>query len=177
MDSLLKRKMLATALAVSLLAACGGAGNGGVSSATPAFPASRLPVDPAASGANLSGQYKGTFTDGIYGKGKAIANYSQYQGALGGVISVTYANSTTTMVVAFAPSAETFNGNLIALQGSAYCTLSAQSTYNSKKHTLSGTYTAVQGCASDKGSFTLKQQCYYKGTGSDVWRDAGPKGC
>lgn len=176
METLVTRKTLGTALAVSLLTACGGAGSG-VPSATSAMARSAGRVASDASHGNLSGQYKGTFTDSIDGTGKAVANYSQYQSAVGGMTSIKYKTGAMTLAVVFTANAESVSGNSIALEGSTYCTLSTESTYNSKKHILSGTYSAVQGCGTESGSFTLKQKCYYQGTGSDIRRETGLKSC
>jgi hypothetical protein len=174
MECFRTRKALGITVALALLTACAGTGNSGVLGATPASQASAVGVDPDAAAANLSGMYKGTFTDGAYGKGKATAYYSQYHTALGGLLSVKYANATATLSVALSPSGKAVNGNSVAIEGSLYCTFSVQSTYDSKSHSMSGKYSAVQGCGSDKGSFTLKQECYYKGTGKDVRRAGGP---
>jgi hypothetical protein len=174
MGSFRRCKALGIAVALPLLTACASTGSSGMLSATPASQASVVRVDPDAAAANLSGMYKGTFTDGAYGKGKATAYYSQYHSAVGGLLSVKYANATATLSVALSPSGKTVNGNSVAIEGSLYCTFSVQSTYDSKNHSMNGKYSAVQGCGSDKGSFTLKQECYYKGTGNDVRRAGGP---
>jgi hypothetical protein len=174
MESLLKSKTLGIALAGALLTACSGAGGNDVPSATSVTQGSALRVAPDTSPAVLSGHYKGTFTDGAYGKGKATATYSQYQNAVGGTLSIKYANATAALSVALTANGKSIDGNSVAIDGSLYCTFSVQSTYTARNHTMSGTYSAVQGCTGDGGTFTLKQQCYYQGTGSDVRRDAGP---
>lgn len=169
------RKSLGCALALTLLAACGG-GGANVPDAASASLGSQHGVDNAAS-SKLSGEYTGKFTDGAYGAGKAKASYSQSQSSVGGILTVKYAHSTVALSVALVASGSSVNGTTVAGTGSLYCTFATKSTYDAKTRIMSGSYSAVYGCSGDGGTFTLKQQCYYKGAANDVLPANGPKPC
>jgi hypothetical protein len=168
-------KSLSAALALALLAACGGA-SAGVPNAASASLGSQHRIDNARS-LRLSGQYAGTFTDGAYGSGKAKASYSQSQTSVGGILTVKYAATTVALSVALVANGSSVNGTTVAGTGSLYCTFATTSTYNAKTRVMSGSYSAVYGCSGDGGTFTLKQQCYYRGATEDVLPASGPKPC
>lgn len=168
------RKYLGAAVGLALLAGCGG-GSSGVPNASTSLDAQHR-IDEAAS-SKLSGQYSGKFTDGAYGSGKAKASYSQSQNSVGGVLTVKYAQTTVSLSVALVASGSSVNGTTVAGTGSLYCTFATTSTYNPKTRVMSGSYSAVYGCSGDGGTFTLKQQCYYRGAKDDVLPATGPKPC
>lgn len=178
MERSLTRKILGTAIAFGLLTACSGASNGSVPSAASATQnaASRITND--AKPLNLSGQWKGKFQDIAYGSGKATASYAQSGTAVGGVLTIKYANSTVSASVVQVAGTSGVTGETVAGTGSLYCTFSTTGTYDPKTYTLSGNYMAVYGCTGETGTFTLKHQCFYKNGGTDDARpDLGPKGC
>ncbi|MBV9332434.1 MAG: hypothetical protein JO146_00350 [Candidatus Eremiobacteraeota bacterium] len=169
------RKPVGTTLGIALLAACSGTGTG-VPAASSASLGAQHRIDGAAS-SRLSGDYVGKFTDGAYGAGKATASYSQSQSSVGGILTVKYAKSTVALSVALVAQGSSVNGTTVAGTGSLYCTFSTTSTYDSKTHVMSGSYSAVYGCTGDGGTFTLKQKCYYKGANETVLPANGPKPC
>jgi hypothetical protein len=173
------RKALGAMVSTLLvLSGCSSNGNdSGVPSAAPiSQPMSRFGGENAA--APLSGQYKGTFTDNAYGTGKAKASYAAYKNGVGGTITVKYANATATADVGLVADGGSVDGTTVALSGSLYCTFSTTGTYSAKTRTLSGSYTAVYGCTGESGTFSLKHQCYYSGSGSADARPAfGVKSC
>lgn len=168
-------KFLNAALALALLAACGGR-DAAVPNAAPASLGRQNGVGNAHA-SRLSGEYVGKFNDGAYGAGKAKASYSQSQSSVGGVLTVKYAHSTIALSVALVADGSSVNGTSVAGTGSLYCTFSTTSTYDAKTHVMSGTYSAVYGCSGDGGTFTLKQKCYYRGATDDALPAVGPKPC
>lgn len=176
MESLLTGKTIAVAAALAFLAGCGS--SGGVPSAASGVAGSAGHIGSNAASSNFSGQYTGKFKDIAYGTGKATASYAQAQNGLGGVLTIKYAHTTIAASVALIANSSGVNGTSVAGTGSLYCTISTNGTYDPKTHTLSGTYKAVYGCKGDSGTFSLKHECYYKGTGTeDVRPEAGPKPC
>jgi len=169
------RRHLGGAVGLALIAGCGG-GSAGVPNAASASLRPQQRIDSAAS-SKLSGQYSGKFTDGAYGSGKAKASYSQSQNSVGGILTVKYAQTTVSLSVALVASGSSVNGTTVAGTGSLYCTFATTSTYDPKTHVMSGSYSAVYGCSGDGGTFTLKQQCYYRGANDDVLPATGPKPC
>jgi len=168
-------RSLSAALALGVLAACGG-GGASVPNAASASIGLQHRIDNAAT-SKLSGEYSGKFTDGAYGAGKAKASYSQSQSSVGGILTVKYPASTVTLSVALVANGSSVDGTSVAGNGSLYCTFATTSTYNPKTHVMSGSYSAVYGCSGDGGTFTLKQHCYYRGATDDVQPASGPKPC
>ena len=128
----------------------------------------------------LSGQWAGTFIDIAYGTGTAKASYSAYQSGVGGVLAVNYKSHKVKVKasVALVANGSAVDGTTVVPAAGSYCTLSTTSTYDPKTKIMSGSYNAVYGCTGDSGTFTLKHQCYYKGSGSeDVRPEFGPKPC
>lgn len=169
------RNYLGAAVGLALITACGG-GSAGVPSAASASLGQQHRINDAAS-SKLSGEYVGKFTDGAYGSGKAKASYSQSQSSVGGILTVKYPATTVSLSVALVADGSSVNGTSVAGNGSLYCTFATTSTYNPKTRVMSGSYTAVYGCSGDGGTFTLKQQCYYRGAKDDVRSATGPKPC
>jgi hypothetical protein len=178
MNQLLLKTAAVAAIPLLALTACGG-GGAGLPGAAAAFQGSASQIKVSAGKRyNLSGQYVGKFMDIAYGTGKAKASYTQYQNVVGGTLTIKYANSTVTSAVALTASGSTTNGTTIAAHSSFYCAFSTTGKYDPKTGVVSGSYQAVRGCTGDSGTFTLKQQCYYKYKGSEDIRPAiGPRGC
>jgi hypothetical protein len=177
MNQLLLKTGATAAIASLALSACAGNGTSVPSAATLQAPAGQVKVA-SAKHYNLSGQYVGKFMDIAYGTGKAKASYTQYQNAVGGILTIKYANSTATTSVALSVNGSSTNGTTIAETEGFYCAFSTKSTYDPKTGVMSGSYQAVHGCTGDGGTFTLKQQCYYKYKGSeDIRPEIGPRGC
>ena len=165
------------AIALLGLTACGGSG-GAMPGAGSSLPRAASQIKDAAKHYNLSGQYVGKFVDVAYGTGKAKASYTQYQNAVGGILTIKYANSTVSTSVALAVNGSSADGTTLAATGSFYCAFSTTGTYDPATHVMSATYQAVRGCTGDGGTFSLKQQCFYKYKGSeDIRPENGPRGC
>jgi hypothetical protein len=176
MRSSFSRTSAVTAICLLILTACAGGTNGVPSTAQGQGGSSRIAGDARSN--NLSGQYVGKFTDIAYGVGKAKASYAQYKDGVGGVLTIKYASSMVSASVALVAAGSTVDGTTVAGSGSLYCTFSTTSTYDSKTHTMSGSYAAVHGCAGDSGTFYLRQKCFYKGGGAvDVRPESTPRSC
>lgn len=167
---------LASALSLFALSACGGVSNGVPSGASALQSAAT--VSHAAGTVNLGGEYAGPFNDNAYGKGKGSAFYAQQGVSTGGVLSINYGSTTVTASVSQVVSGSTVTGTTVGGTGSLYCSFSTKATWDAKKHALKGSYMAVYGCSGEQGTFTLKQQCYFKGQGSeDIRPDGGGHPC
>lgn len=176
MESLLTRRAVGTAIALTVLTACAGAAGGvpvaGVSTQGAAI-RDRGPAYP-----NLSGEYSGPFVDNVYGKGKGSAIYSQYQSAFGGQLTIKYKTQAVAASVSQTYSGGTVNGSTAGGAGSIYCTFSTAANYDTSTHILSGSFTAAHGCAGESGTFSLKHLCTFKGTThEDIRPDNGPHPC
>jgi hypothetical protein len=133
----------------------------------------------AASGPNLSGEYSGTVKDTYYGKGTATAFYAQYANAVGGVFTLKFKKATIYLSAVQTVSGTKVDGSTEGGSGSAYCTSSTSARYNPKTGIVSGSYTTVYGCVTgEKGTFSVKQQCYFKGSGgTDIRPETVVKPC
>lgn len=177
MNQLLLKTAAAAAIPLLALTDCG-VGSAGMPSAS-ALQGPAGQVKPAAAKHyNLSGQYVGKFMDVAYGTGKAKASYTQYQNAVGGILTIKYSNSTLATSVVLSANGSSTNGTTVALASGFYCAFSTTGTYDPKTGVMSGSYQAVTGCTGDGGTFKLKQQCYYKYKGSeDIRPEFGLRGC
>jgi hypothetical protein len=177
MNQLLVKTAAVAAIPLLALTDCGG-GTAGMPSAA-ALQGSAGQLQPAAAKHyNLSGQYVGKFMDVGYGTGKAKASYTQYQNAVGGILTIKYSNATITTSVALNANGSSANGTTVALASGFYCSFSTTGTYDPKTGVMSGSYQAIHGCTGDGGTFTLKQKCYYKYKGSeDIHPEFGVKSC
>ena len=178
MNQLLLKTAAVAAIPLLALTGCGG-GSAGMPSAAVALQGSASQVRPAAAKHyNLSGQYVGKFMDTAYGTGKAKASYTQYENAVGGILTIKYSNSTLTTSVALNANGSSTNGTTVALASGLYCAFSTTGTYDPKTGVMSGSYQAIHGCTGDGGTFTLKQQCFFKYKGSeDIRPEIGPRAC
>ena len=178
MNQLLLKTAAVAAIPLLALTDCGG-GSAGMPSAAAALQGPASQVRPAAAKQyNLSGQYVGKFMDTAYGTGKAKASYTQYQNAVGGILTIKYSNSTLTTSVVLNANGSSTNGTTVALASGFYCAFSTTGTYDPKTGVMSGSYQAVHGCTGDGGKFTLKQQCFFKYKGSkDIRPEIGPRAC
>ncbi|MGA8576813.1 MAG: hypothetical protein WB609_14155 [Candidatus Cybelea sp.] len=175
MSSLVVRKAAGMATGLLLLAACGG---GGVPSAASSVPGGAAPLQHRAPSPNFSGEYAGPFHDNVYGKGKGSAFYAEQGASTGGVLTIAYPSMTLTASVSQVANGSTVNGTTVGGAGSLYCSFSTTATYDSAKHDLKGTFTAVYGCTGEHGSFKLHQKCFFKGQGSgDIRPENGPHPC
>lgn len=129
-----------------------------------------------ASGTNLSGVYSGPADDNVWGKGTGTMFYAQSGNAIGGAFTLKLKKNTLYLNGVQTVSGTTVHGSNVSGSQSAYCTTSTSAKYDAKTRVLSGSYTAVYGCAypHEKGTFSLKQQCYFKGSGNaDIRPEAG----
>lgn len=178
MNQLLLKTAVAVAIPLLALTACGG-GSAGMLSNDAALQESASQVKVArAKPYNLSGEYTGKFIDTAYGTGKAKASYTQYQNAVGGILTIKYSGSTLATSVALNVNGSSTNGTTVAIASGSYCAFSTTGTYDPKTGVMSGSYQAIHGCTGDGGTFTLKQQCFFKYKGSeDIRPQVGPRGC
>ena len=155
-------RSLAAGLALALTAC-----NGSTSTTTPATPTPAL--------ANVAGQYHGKVSDSVFGAGKAFGDFSQTGASVGGRLRMTYASQTIVNSVAMVLSrANALSGTAIATIGAAACTFSVSGTYDAATFVLAGNYTAVSGCSSENGTFSLKEACFYRQSAvPSPQRDAG----
>jgi hypothetical protein len=128
-----------------------------------------------ASQKRLSGQYSGSVSDSTLGSGgAAIADFvGDGRGGLGGYFVFTFGStnySNPTIAAGRDGRAPTWGAGSVELFGafestiaSASCRFSYAASYSPSGHRLTGSYVAVNGCSGETGSFTLTQECYYKG--------------
>jgi hypothetical protein len=142
---------------IALLAwtACGGAGS--TPAKQTATQAATVQVRDDAALRNVSGQYAGTIKDSANGKGKATLDLAQYRNATGGTMTVNYGTNSGTASGAFFVSGNALRGTEV----SSACVFAESAQYDPSTHSLSGSYRALHGCEAEKGTFTLKQHCYY----------------
>ena len=134
----------------------------------------------------VAGEFKGTVTDSVLGKGKAAFQLSQLVGGQGGgSMQLTFAKGTTKISSAVAldtSSMKKIDGNAVALlTGTPPCTLAILAKFDRATFTLTGSYKAFNNCApGQKGTFSAKEQCYYvvaKPIADGVRPRAVPKSC
>jgi hypothetical protein len=156
----------AFALTVSIaLTACGGGNTVGAAAPAQAGAAFRGIGD--AKTPNVSGEYAGTIKDSQNGKGRLTASLAQYTDAVGGSLTATTGTGSITSSEALTLSnADELTGSGAGTVGSAVCVYSVQGKYDAARHHLSGSYTAVNGCSGQSGTFTMKQKCYYAPNGT-----------
>lgn len=176
MRNRIARHVTAMAVIVALTDAC--AGNAGVPSGAASFQAQSAFIDDGAKPTNLSGQYAGTVKDSVDGSGKAKASVAQYKSALGGSESIAYALGSMKASLVSSVDVKALNGTTVVVSKGVVCSFSTTATYATKTRLLTGSYHAVSGCTGEKGTFRLKHQCVYKGTGdASVVPETGIHGC
>ncbi len=157
---------LTLAMAVAL-AACGSGGAG-----APAVGTGQSSTAARASGdattRNYSGEYAGNVKDSVYKKGTIAASFAQYQTAVGGSMTQMEESHSSAMSASFEVSGTAFTGTAAATLGSTVCVFTIGGTYDTAKHTLHGSYQSANGCSTESGTFTMKQQCYYAKPGADA---------
>jgi hypothetical protein len=114
----------------------------------------------------VAGEFKGTVTDNVLGKGKAIFQLSQIVGGnAGGSMQLTFGKSATiaSAVALDASSSKDIAGNAVALLANTPpCTLTITAKFDRKRYTLNGNYKAFNNCvAGQKGTFSAVERCYY----------------
>lgn len=133
----------------------------------------------------IAGEFKGSVTDSVLGKGKADFQLSQIVGGnAGGSMQLTFGKSTTisSAVALDASSRRDITGNAVALLANTPpCTLSITAKFDRKSYTLNGKYKAFNNCLpGQKGSFSAVEQCYYvvaKPIANDLRPRTFPKTC
>jgi len=160
MENLPLQRAIGLAIAALAWTACGG-------SSSVAPPAAALRVPAIATGDariyNVSGQYAGTVKDSVYGSGKAIGGLAQYRNAAGGVLTTTYASKTITLSRVFSLSGTSLTGTASGTAGKLSCVFDESATYEPSTHRLTGSYRSFHNCGgvTEKGTFDLKQRCFY----------------
>ncbi|MBV8066727.1 MAG: hypothetical protein JO113_02035 [Candidatus Eremiobacteraeota bacterium] len=174
MKGLFAHKIFAAAIGIAILAACGG--SGGVPTAAQALQVPANSFGDAAT-SNLSGQFSGTQVDKVHGTEKLKGSFAQYGSAVGGPLRAIGAH-TVTADEAWVISGSAVHGSSVVPSGGGYCTFSVEGKWNGSNYRLTGKFYAVSGCSGERGTFTLKQQCFYNhGSSDDVLPDNGPRSC
>ena len=166
------RGTLCVAFSLASLTACAGSNDGGVpSSMAPASQSADAQMRADASRAELSGQYTGT--EKLHGVSYPVTeSLVQYGSALGGDKSTKFASQTVTGQITFSVHGTALKGTGVFLSGTSYCTYAEKATYDSKTHKLSGSFKAISGCTGETGSYTVKQNCFYKDNSAEDIRPA-----
>ncbi|HZY98314.1 MAG TPA: hypothetical protein VFE36_01940 [Candidatus Baltobacteraceae bacterium] len=179
-------KLLTVSLAFAfVMAGCvGTAGSNPFANASSAQEAAIAPnAPPKIDG--IAGEYSGTVTDSVVGKGKADFKLSQIIGGqAGGSMQLKFGKiaKVVSAVALDASSMKNINGNAVALSGTAPpCTLTISAKFNRKTYTLTGSYKAFNNCLSGQsGTFSAKELCYYvvaKPIADDLRPRTVPKSC
>jgi hypothetical protein len=109
-----------------------------------------------------SGEFTGSMTDSVFGKGTADLTLTQTVSSLGGSITETFGSKALSGSASIAID---FNGNLTgsvvtdAGPSQSACGYYMTGTYDQSSGNLSGQYSAYSGCNSETGTFALTQQC------------------
>lgn len=136
---------------------------------------------PSAQLANVSGDYTGTMTDAQGGAGTVTATFAQHGSSAGGAMIDKEPSQTISPAISMAITAtnSVAGAMVVDYASGATCTFTMTGTYSSAgaSPTLSGSYTAVTGCAGDTGTFSLAQQCIDTVTASERRAQAVPAQC
>jgi hypothetical protein len=170
-------RILAAAFAAIVLTACGSNGSGATVPAAGSGVQGALVENAAATKQNFSGEYSGTVKDSYYGKGTATAFYAAYANTVGGVFSAKFAKGGYSTSVSTTVKGTKVKGSTEGGSGSSYCSSTLSGTYNLKTHVLTGSYATVFGCNGEKGTYSLKQQCYFKGGDQVIRPNSALKPC
>ncbi len=147
------------AFAIVGLSACGANNSMGVAPASQNAAAGQPAADTATR--NVSGQYLGTVKDGSFGKGTAAASFAQSGATVGGSLALTFGSTAIASSLAASLAGHALQGRTVAMVSSVACGFQFTGKYDPATHRLSGTYQASNGCSSEKGTFSMKEQCYY----------------
>lgn len=114
--------------------------------------------------ANISGDYTGTMTDAQGGAGTATATFAQQGSSVGGSLIDKESSQTISPAISLTVSASNavMGAMVVDFANGTTCTFTTTGTYSNNgtsSATLTGSYTAVTGCAGDTGTYSLTQQC------------------
>jgi hypothetical protein len=151
------RRSFPFALALLLgFSACSSTGSAGSS-----VPTAQTPLAvPAIATTLVAGEYSGTVTDSARKKGTATLQLSQSVFTTGGSLNQKYGTKAVHGVVALSLSGTSLSGNEVTL-GPGPCTFSMTAKYDTKTAVLSGSYSAINRCNGESGTFKLTERCYY----------------
>lgn len=109
---------------------------------------------------NIAGEYIGTVQDSVAGAESAATTLAEHGPSIGGSLVLTAGTTTSNEAVAWTlTTANTLSGSGSMDVNGATCTFSMTGAYNPANNQISGSYTAVNGCAGRTGTYTLTQQC------------------
>ncbi len=110
---------------------------------------------------NISGDYTGSVQDSVTGTANATATLAQHGGSAGGTLSLTSGSTTLNAALSLAiTSSNALSGTIVEdLPDGTTCTFGTTGTYDTTNSRIAGSYSAVTGCASETGTYTLDQQC------------------
>lgn len=110
----------------------------------------------------LSGQYSGTARLGTLRNGAASASLVQSRGAVGGMLTGSFAKRTYLYSLAANATNDSLTGVTVTTIGTSACSFSLVGNYDPTKHALAISYVPTHGCAGKSGTFALTKQCYYQ---------------
>jgi len=181
----MKKTLLSVSLALTfVIAGCAGsAGTNPAGSVSSSEVVLAPDAPPALDG--VAGEFKGSVTDSVLGKGKADFQLSEMVGGnAGGSMQLIFGKSTTisSAVALDASSRKDIAGNAVALlAGTPPCTLTITAKFDRKTYTLNGKYKAFNNCVpGQKGTFSAIERCYYvvaKPTADGMRPRTLPKSC
>ncbi len=112
---------------------------------------------------NISGDYSGTFHDGIAGTGAATTTLAQHGSNAGGAIAAaTPGGGIAAQISLTVASSNALSGAIVINYPSGTtCTFSTTGTYSNTGTvaSITGSFTPVTGCSGDSGTYTLNQEC------------------
>jgi hypothetical protein len=90
---------------------------------------------------------------------------------------LTFGSASVTTSIAASLVRDALRGRSVGMISSAACGFVFTGQYDPANYRLSGIYRAVNGCSGEKGTFSMKEQCYYVRDWDAVRRDGGPAHC
>ncbi|HVR46683.1 MAG TPA: hypothetical protein VMT95_08655 [Candidatus Binatia bacterium] len=172
MRSVFLRKVVGIAVGLALLSACAGSGSGAPAPGV-APQADGFAGNGEAGASNLSGQYKGTFSENERLR-EATLDVAQYHAAIGGKLTLQFARFSKAEDAVWTLSGSKLAGTIIIAAG-GWCVLATTATYDPTTHVLIGKFSPTPGCSGlTNGGYNLRHKCVYKPARSqDVRPDAG----
>lgn len=110
---------------------------------------------------NISGDYTGSAQDSVTGSATATATLAQHGESAGGTLSLTAGGTTLSAALSLViTSSNALSGTIVEdLPDGTTCTFGTTGTYDTTNSRITGSYSAVTGCANETGTYTLDQQC------------------
>jgi len=146
---MLGRTPLAPAMTLACVCALAGCSNSTTS-----------PVVPAPSLADVAGDYSGTVQDNMQGNASATVTFAQHGASVGGTMTLAFSGASVNSSIAWTiDAANALAGSAVENLAAQTCTFSMSGSYSTVTNQISGTYSALSGCAGQAGNFQLTQLC------------------